>query len=235
MLNVAHRIFDPSLSPGDHASVNPTLMELIRDVSTKEMMTVDVGCGMGGLTFEAANYLRHVVGIDISAEPIESAKKIASDRGICNVSFTLADAETIDYKDVVEGRKVDMVIANLCMSDDIIKKAHEALDRGRYLIFAALELEQWKETGRPSRFAYSKEGIKSILESRAFDTEHISIEREIIDFKRREDIDVYFEGSTLKKRWQKDGRWDGLLQYLNAGGLKFTTKSRLIVKGRKVS
>ncbi|MGH3151149.1 MAG: class I SAM-dependent methyltransferase, partial [Streptosporangiaceae bacterium] len=56
---------------------------------------LDVGCGLGQTTCEAARLARagSALGIDISASAIERARELAQARGVRNVSFECADAQ----------------------------------------------------------------------------------------------------------------------------------------------
>jgi ubiquinone/menaquinone biosynthesis C-methylase UbiE len=63
---------------------------------------LDVACGTGLVTFRAADAVAPngaVVGTDISAEMVERARQIASDRGGANVTFERMDAEQLDLPD----------------------------------------------------------------------------------------------------------------------------------------
>jgi SAM-dependent methyltransferase len=54
---------------------------------------LDVGCGNGGTTREAARTARTAVGVDLSSEMIAYARERASEDGLTNVRFEQADAQ----------------------------------------------------------------------------------------------------------------------------------------------
>ncbi len=54
---------------------------------------LDIGCGNGDPTREAARLARTVVGVDLSSEMLDYARKRASDEQLTNVRFEQADAQ----------------------------------------------------------------------------------------------------------------------------------------------
>ena len=69
-----------------------------RIAPTQAGRVLDLGCGIGGATFLLAEQLGdagHVVGVDISAQLIETAKRIANGRP--RVEFQVADAASLPY------------------------------------------------------------------------------------------------------------------------------------------
>jgi hypothetical protein len=152
---------------------------------------------------------------------------------VTNVRFIEADAEDAPYDALLGAATLSMVVANLCMSQAIIARAYEALPVGGCLIFAALHTAQWQETGRGSRFAYDAPTLHQLLESSGWRCEAMELDREVLHFRHAGDLERYFAGSPLRQRWQQDGRWEGLVQYLSQGGDRLTTRSHVLVKARK--
>lgn len=63
---------------------------------------LDVACGTGLVTFEAAHAVGptgQVVGVDISGSMVDAAQRRAQNRQLSNVSFARMDAETLDLPD----------------------------------------------------------------------------------------------------------------------------------------
>lgn len=68
------------------------------DVSKKKVL--EIGCGKGGFTMKMSEKCRHVVGLDLSADSIKQAKKLAKESGIHpNVDFVIGDAQFLPFKD----------------------------------------------------------------------------------------------------------------------------------------
>jgi 2-polyprenyl-3-methyl-5-hydroxy-6-metoxy-1,4-benzoquinol methylase len=65
---------------------------LIERYGSKDIDALDVGCGVGTFTFEAARWCRTATGIDASAEMVSKAQDTAS---APNVEFHRADIEEI--------------------------------------------------------------------------------------------------------------------------------------------
>lgn len=213
--------------PPRHGAPSPTLLALIQAESLAGKTVLDVGTGTGRLALALAPEARRVVGIDRDATALETARQLVNECGLDHVTFVQADAERIDYRTF---GPLDLVVANLCMSDPIIERASEALTPGACLAFAAFHTEQWKETGQVSRFAYSPERLEAVLRAAGFEPEHLEVEQDVIRFASVEEADRHL--ADLRARWEVEGRWAAYQAYLAAGG-RSLTESRLICKARR--
>jgi SAM-dependent methyltransferase len=171
---------------------------------------------------------RRVVGVDRAVEAIAEAGRRALGLGLTNVEFVVANAEAVEY----DGWRADLVVAHLCVSDAIIARAGRALAPGRVLAFVAFHTDQWRETGRPSRFAYDEERARRVLGDAGFVVEHMDVEREVRTFGSVEEALATVLG--LEERWKVDGRWFHYIKFLEDGG-RTLTRSHLIVKARRAS
>ena len=73
------------------------ITEVLKGASAAQDSTVlDLGCGTGFFTLQAAKKCRSAHGIDISEESIASAKKNAAENGITNVSFNAKPDDRTD-------------------------------------------------------------------------------------------------------------------------------------------
>ena len=68
---------------------------------------LDIGCGMGTFTLEAAARGARAVGLDLAPAGIAAARRVASEEKVTNASFTLADAAVLPFK----SDSADVVIA----------------------------------------------------------------------------------------------------------------------------
>src|SRR5262249_60471029 len=105
---------------------------------------------------------------------IEDECRRASSAGIANGEFVVVDAEIGEYRVFTP----NMVVAHLCMSDAIVERAGGALAPGQVFGFVAFEADQWRETGRRSRFAYDEARARAVLDANGFAVEHLEIDRE---------------------------------------------------------
>jgi 2-polyprenyl-3-methyl-5-hydroxy-6-metoxy-1,4-benzoquinol methylase len=190
------------------------------------MAVLDVGTGWGRLALALAPLAGRVVGIDRDVEVIDEARRRAAAARLRNVEFVVADAETTEY--AVFGPQ--MVVAHLCMSDDIAARAARALQPGQVLAFVAFHAEQWLETGRRSRFAYDEARVRSLLERVGFGIDVLDVEREVRTFASVEAALAAVIG--LEERWRSDGRWFRYIEYLERGG-RSLTRAHLVVKARR--
>lgn len=220
--------------PAAH-TLGPTLGKLLEEIAGLEHYTaIDVGCGRGRLALHLAPRVKRVVGIDRDRDEIELAKKRATELEFTNVEFVCADAEEIEYRDLVSGDPVQMVASNLCLSDPIIARASRALDPEGLLVFEAIHVSQWQETGVSSRFAYREEDLAERLLESGFRIEYLAVEEDALRLRgKREFLQSPVVSGPLRQKWEKDGRWSRLLVYFEGGGRSFTARGHVIVKAVK--
>jgi len=187
---------------------------------------LDAGTGSGRLALALAPLCRAVVGVDRDARAIDEARRKAAAAKLTNVRFVVGDVEVEEYVPF----KPDLVAAYLCMSDPMAERASRALKTGQVFAFVALHNDQWKETGRPSRFAYGETGIRRLLKRTGFAVEHLEVERDVKAFASVEEGLAAAIG--LQERWKVDGRWFKYVKFLEDGG-RTLTRAQLIVKARK--
>jgi ribosomal protein L11 methylase PrmA len=198
------------------------------------MRLVDVGCGSGRLTLAVAPLAAEVIGIDRDGAALTAGCRRAHEMGLTNVRFVRADAEVSSYTTLVGAASIDMVVANLCLSNAIIERAYTALPVGGCLICTALHTAQWQEAGYRSRFAYDANELRNFLVHNGWRCEAMEIDTEVLHIQRLEDLEQYFADSPIRARWQRDGRWKRLVQHIASGGERFTVRSHLLVKARKI-
>ena len=130
--------------------LSAAFLERLKGEPLRELTVLDAGTGSGRVALALAPLCRAVVGVDRDARAIDEARRKAAAAKLSNVRFVVGDVEVEEYVPF----KPDAVVAYLCMSDAIAERASRALRAGQVFAFVALHNDQWKETGRPSRFAY---------------------------------------------------------------------------------
>jgi SAM-dependent methyltransferase len=213
-------------SPLQAPGVSARFLDLLAREPLDRSRVLDVGCGAGRLTLPLAGAAKWVVGLDRDAALIEEARRRAAAAGLTNVEFHEADVEVDPY----EPWRPDLVTAHLCASDAIIERAAGALAPGGCLALVAFHVDQWKETGKVSRFAYNEARMRIILESHGFAVEALEVEREVRRFDSVEE--GLAVAVALEDRWKADGRWFRYVTFLESGG-RTLTRSHLLVKARK--
>ena len=204
---------------------------MIFEEPLRERTLLDVGCGSGRLTFALAEEAGRIIGIDWSGEAIERARQRASTLGLDHVTLLCCDAERIQYRDL---GAFDLVVANLCMSDEILRRAAAVLAPGRFIAFAAFHRDQWKESGKVSRFAYGEGQLERALLEAGFEPVYLGVEQEVVHFASADDSLAYLDATGLAGKWKADSRWQGFLLYLQGGGKEeLTIRARVIVKARR--
>lgn len=205
---------------------SPALLALLETEPLAELTVLDVGTGAGRLALALAPRCRAVVGVDRDARLIDEARRAAAAAGLTNARFVVGDVEVEEYAPF----KPEMVVAHLCMSEAIAQRAARVLSPGRVFAFVALHPDQWKETGRPSRFALGEVGAKRLLKKCGFTVEHCAVDREVTAFESVEQGLAAAVG--LEERWRQDGRWFRYVKFLEEGG-RTLTRAHLVVKARK--
>jgi len=214
----------PSLlqAPG----VSTRFLDLLAAEPLGRLRVLDVGCGWGRLALALALAAKWVVGLDRERELIEEARRRADGAGLINVEFHEADVERESYY----RWRPEMVTTHLCASDAIVERAGRVLAPGACLAMVAFHVDQWKETGKVSRFAYDEERMARVLVEHRFIVEALEVERAVQRFDSVEEGLAAAVG--LEDRWKADGRWFRYIAFLEGGG-RTLTRSHLLLKARR--
>ena len=206
--------------------VSPRFLSLLSQEDLASLRVLDVGCGAGRVALALAPAVRWVVGLDRDTDLIEEARRRAEGGGLANAEFQVADVERDEYHAWSPG----LVTAHLCVSDAIIERASRALPSRGCLAMVAFHVDQWRETGKVSRFAYDEGRLRAALERAGFAVEALEVEQSVQRFASVEEALAAAVG--LQERWRADGRWFRYIRFLESGG-RTLTRSHLIVKARR--
>ena len=207
-------------------SLSPRFLALLDAEELERKRVLDVGCGSGRLTLWLASRVKHVVGLDRDAPAIAEARRLAVAANLTNVHFEEADVEREEYS----AWQPELVTAHLCASDAVVERAGRALAPSQCLALVAFHVDQWRETGRVSRFAYDEARMELSLKSQGLVPEALEVERVVKRFASVEEGLAAAVG--LEEGWRADGRWFRYIAFLEGGG-RTLTRAHLIVKARK--
>ena len=211
--------------------INATFWGLVTAEPLRDATVLDIGTGAGRVALAVAPLCRHVVGIDRETAVIDEARAKAEGLGLSNVEFLVVDADAVDYRTLVP-EPPSLVTAHMFLSDQLVERSARALTIGGALVVIGFHVDQWKETGRPSRFSYDEDRMRRVLDGAGLSVEHLSVERDVRSFASLEEALAAAIG--LEERWKADGRWVRYLKFLEDGG-RTLTHSYLIARARKAS
>jgi len=214
------------------ADVSPQFRALVEAEPLPDADAVDVGTGTGRVALAVASRCHRVVGLDRDAGALDEARRRADAARLGNVEFVQLDVEAReDYVGVTSlFTRPTLILAHLCMSEPIIAASGRTLRHGEALAFVAFHVDQWRETGRRSRFAYDEDEARRQLETHGFAVEHLAVEQDVQKFDSVEQGLAAAIG--LAERWKTDGRWFHYIKFLEEGG-RTLTRSHLIAKARR--
>jgi ubiquinone/menaquinone biosynthesis C-methylase UbiE len=214
------------MPPAAVSGLSPRFLDLFAAESLAGKRLLDVGCGWGRVALALAPESGAVVGLDREPALIAEARERAAREEVTNAQFHVADVEAEEYA----AWRPDVVTAHLCASDAIMERAARALPPGGFLAMVAFHVDQWKETGKVSRFAYDEARMRAALARAGLQVEALDVEQEVQRFASVEEALAAAVG--LEERWRADGRWFRYIEFLETGG-RTLTRSHVIAKARR--
>jgi len=221
---------------GGRRGVSPRFKARVEAHRWKGKKALDIGCGTGAGTLLLASLGADAVGMDIDAAILLEAAERAREDGTKNARFVCADAELADFEEVAMAPDgLDGVLAHLCFSKELARRAADALKPGGVLIVRSFHKDMWKEAGGGSPFAFTEPEMRQLLASLGLQVRHLEVERRTQTF---ESIEAFEEAmlwdAGRHAHWQEDGRLDTLRRAF-ARGEHSLTEAFLVVEARKPS
>ncbi|HEV8664156.1 MAG TPA: class I SAM-dependent methyltransferase [Candidatus Methylomirabilis sp.] len=220
-------------SPDDHAPLTPTFLRLALAEVAPGTRVVDLGCGAGRVALALARAGGLLVGLDSAARAVAAARAAAARDGLSRARFLHADVETADLPGVTGWAAADLAVAHFCYSGRLLAHAAGFLRPGGAIVCAAIHPDQWRETGRPSRFAVAEAEVEAHAAAAALLPEAASRETERLRFSGWEEARAYLGGAALWDRWAADGRGEALRAAFAAGRRTLTVRSTLLFTLRR--
>jgi SAM-dependent methyltransferase len=165
---------------------------------------LDLGTGEGRLALHLAPRAGRVVGIDEDEDALTVARDQARAKGISNATFMPADADTVNYRLLVRS-PIDYVVASYYMSEAAIRGTANALRPGGKFLFACHHTDNWRETGRAGRFAFSEARMRELLAANGFGVTFLGLDRVVVEYTGLAQLAEAHP--MLRRRWEARGRW----------------------------
>ncbi|HLF05709.1 MAG TPA: class I SAM-dependent methyltransferase [Thermoplasmata archaeon] len=202
----------PDDTPRRDHGLRPRARALLREMDFSGLDVLDLGTGRGRLAFLLAPRCRSVTGIDIDVPRLERARELASRKAVSNIRFLHKDAEKVHYRSLVPG--LGAVVANLCMSLEMVARAGDALERGGILAFTCFHPEHWKETGSGSSHAIEPEAILETAARVGLELRTGFVEVDVYPFSSMNKlVGLYVGQGSRGRKWERDGRLARLLEH----------------------
>lgn len=103
----------PKSSFGQNFLADPNIARKIAEIATSPPggTTIEIGAGLGSLTFELARRARNVVAVERDRDLVPVLRHELESRSIANVTVLEADAKQIDYEALLDGTPRPRVLA----------------------------------------------------------------------------------------------------------------------------
>jgi len=125
---------------------------LLKGGITKGMKVLDVGSGAGDVALTLAGIVGRegaVVGVDVNADILETARARANDAGLENVEFVAADARTIELPDDFDAVVGRLVLLYMAAPVDALKKLATHLRPGGIVAFQEADFSLYPAIAHP--------------------------------------------------------------------------------------
>lgn len=99
-------------------------------------VALDVATGTGNTAFALAPHVRRVIGLDVTPEMLDEARRVAADRGIANAEWVIGDAMRLPFRDsTFDVYTVRAAPHHFADVDAFVAEAFRVLKRGRDAAF----------------------------------------------------------------------------------------------------
>ena len=215
--------------------VSPTFQAMVEAHPWNGKSVIDIGCGTGAGAVLVAKLGADAVGVDVDAQVLIQAHERAAEEGATGARFLCADVEMADYADLAGG-PLDGVLAHLCFSQEVAKRAAQALKPGGLFFIRAFETQMWKESGPTSEFSHSEAGMRKLLANAGFKVKQLKVERRVQTFASFPE----FEKSMLwdehrRAQWEEGGRLARLRKSFEKGNRSLTEAFLVVEAQRKAT
>jgi len=140
---------------------------------------VDIGCGEGYLSLEAARWARVVVGVDRSDEVLERARALAARRHVTNVVWRKGDLARLPLTDAsVDVALLSQALHHTRHPDDALEEAARVLRPGGRILILDLRAheESWvRDRLGDARLGFAEDDLQGLLTEAGFDQVRITV------------------------------------------------------------
>ncbi len=180
---------------------------------------LDLGTGGGRLALYLAPRAARVVGIDTDEVALDSARRLARERGLSNVNFFAANADEANYR-LLARSPIDYVVASYFMSEAAIVRTAKALRTHGKFLFACHHRDQWIESGRAGRFSFGEGPMEGLLIANGFRVAFLGVDRLVVTYVNLDALAAAHP--ALHEKFVTDGRWSALAERYAYGPVDLT-------------
>jgi len=216
-----------------HSHLMESFRAFLKDLEDPAATVLDVGTGTGRVALLVAPHVARVLAADRDEQALRVAYGAAKSFNVQNVQFFATDLDSEPWSEWAPAA-VDAVLTHLSFTDKMASQAYDRLKPGGAFVVACFGPDQWRETGRVSRYVRTPEDVKMRLESAGFEVTEVLVEKLVASFSNFDQVrDSFFgPGHPVAEAWARDGRWTALEEHFRRGGNTFT-ESRVVARAYK--
>ncbi len=169
--------YDLLMQDVDYANRTNYLLSLFEKYGKKPTLLLDLACGTGSFSNEFAKRDIQVIGVDISPEMLNIAKKKSEKEGV-DVLYLCQDASELDLYGTVDGAVCCMDSINHITDKDILEKAFKKvslfLEPDCLFIFDVNTPHKHKEILGNNTFVLEEDNIYCVWQNEYFEQEALT-------------------------------------------------------------
>ncbi len=214
----------------------------------RDWLVLDVSTGAGHTAFAFAPYVRRVIAVDLTPQMLETARRLADQRGITNVEFKPADAQALPFQDntfdlvtnrialhhYTDARQAILEMARVCKRGGRVAFTDNIVPPDKVTAGYINHWEQLRD--RSHNWAYPVARLQAMFQDAGLQVEHSEDLSKEMDFDPWADRMGASDEQKAKLRQSLDSAPDPVREWLNPrheGDRMFFSLHEAIIVARK--